>query len=441
MRTILVLGLLLSTAAHAENLLAEYSIDRSGITYVNHNEVTVKVYVDDYTVERIAVDEADVPFVMRGASREVMFNAGGSAISVYLSGSGDRNALGAIAPTELKNDKAMAVSFGMDDNRYTWHYEGCRIFRDWGWKATLYLTHAGSYLDDNLWFAEEPNHVVRAADAQEAVLLGWAIGNHSWSHTKDVCTVADINRLEDYVMPAICEVKPEYRMMSVAAPLTNTCFDAVVEAIRPTWPEYGSYFDEAQGREPYDVSFAPQSQELTTAPIRIAVSAFDYSFPVHVNRDFKYEQDGYIRPIIAMDELWKSHQATGRRYWYNIGMHGFRPDNDHTVMLAIFNHLRDTYDSPGLDTVWVVAAEEIYAYLMIRELADYSFVGVTRATDLISESGRDAYPAQLRFRAPRGGALATVYDARGAVAGTYPLPDGSLGRSGTVFAGKFFVAR
>jgi peptidoglycan/xylan/chitin deacetylase (PgdA/CDA1 family) len=337
-----------------------YEIDRSRLPLLPYRALTLRVYVGE--VEEVAVLAAGETAHWYGAdSGWVTVTTEADEVALVLEGAALDEGRGAVEKAALKDGKAWAWSHSMDDNGNL--HAAIDVMRQYGWRGTLYVVSD--------WIAPEDTggYLLNETDLGVTLQEGWALGNHTRDHQ---CDPAKIDRQTvidgEARLRAIVESsnRPDYRLMSFAAPCMEWTYDPLLrEMMAEGLTE--ALFNEADKR---DDGYQNQYRIVVAAEGEVEEDwrtvRFDPALPVGRNFDFESGEEGKGPEMVKrdLDEI-AALAKTGVHVWYNTASHG----NGEERLLAVGNHIYTNYGPGGTDEVWVAPAEEIYSYLLVRELA------------------------------------------------------------------------
>jgi hypothetical protein len=337
-----------------------YEIDRSRLPALSYWALTLRVYVGE--VDAVAVAAAgETAHWYDADSGWVTVTTEADEVALVLTGTTETEGLGQVEKAALKDGKAWAWSHSMDDNGNL--HAAIDMMRQYGWRGTLYL------ISD--WIAPDDTggYLLNEDDLRLTLEEGWALGNHTRDHQ---CDPAKIDRRTvtdgEARLRAIVDSsdRPDYRLISFASPCMEWSYDPLLrEMMAEGLTE--ALFNEADKR---DDGYQNQYRIVVDAEGDVEEDwrtvRFDPALPVGRNFDFESGEEGKGPEMVKrdLDEI-AALAKTGVHFWYNTASHG----NGEERLLEVGNHIYTNYGPGGTDEVWVAPAEEIYSYLLVRELA------------------------------------------------------------------------
>lgn len=357
--------------ARAQNDTIAYQLDRSGLPLVNTTDLTLRIFVGDsqtILVEDMAGNQ--IPFTHNSNLQTVELTTDLDGFKLMVGGYSETTGIGTFEKVGLKEGKAWAYSHSFDDN---YHLEAqIETLTGYNFPATLYLI--AERVSENDLGAWE----IDAGRMVELLEAGWSIGNHTWSHEAN-CTVVETeaervtslieaqNRLEGFIQSSN---RPNYRIISFATPCGGEGRGASYSKIVGDFKENQQLpllFNESNFGFEMDVS----------SP---------YDFTATVSRDGRIDGSGAIAETITETFDGIAGRAANdpeTPLWYNTFSHGSDLFGDNSVPFAeIMAYLDRTYGPNGSDEVWIAPADEIYSYLLVRDL---TVVSISEST-LLSEA-------------------------------------------------------
>jgi peptidoglycan/xylan/chitin deacetylase (PgdA/CDA1 family) len=328
-----------------------YAISRPATPALYHRDLTLKVVVGTATQVTVTVDGTPVPALLDGTGR-VIFTASGSSVEVCPTGANPSVAgYGDVTKAVLKHDKKWAWSHGFDDN-VNFRVHGIPAFQEKGWRATVFLI--GNVVDstrNESWIVDRPAIL-------DLVRAGWGIGNHSWSHDTVAgiggATAArnDIARCRDRLRAIVDEVNPAYRLISFAAPVFDSAYQPVINAIRDGEPALEIQFNESGN------DFMPQVDP--GAFNRKATLGRDPGIEGFGTGSATYDNKPTVDRIHGLAD-------STHHYWYNTLSHGVDSQYPGQGVYRFISYLHANYGPGGADEVWVAPSDEVYSYLVTRD--------------------------------------------------------------------------
>ena len=357
--------------ARAQVDTIEYKLDRSGLPLLNSTDLTLSIFVGDS--RSIAVEDMagnQIPFTLDSDQQTVELTTDLDTFKLIIGGYSDSAGLGTFEKVGLKAGKAWAYSHSFDDN---YHLEAqIESLNRYNFPATLYLIAERVSENDLGDWEIDAKRMVELLDA------GWSIGNHTWSHESN-CTVVETeaervtslidaqNRLEAFIAASN---RPDYRILSFATPCGGEGRGASYSKIVSDFKGNGQLpllFNESNFGFEMDVS----------AP---------YDFTATVSRDGRIDGSGATTASITstFDAIaFRAANDPETPLWYNTFSHGSDLFGDNSAAFEeIMAYLDTTYGPNGSDEVWIAPADEIYSYLLVRDL---TVVSISEST-LLSEA-------------------------------------------------------
>jgi hypothetical protein len=348
-----VVWLPLAVDGNSEGRTLSYHVDRSAAPPLPYDELTLLLPVGRAGVLEVRGDGAPVDYQYDVESGMVQFTTAASDLQIVLAHPADNNT-GAIRIAPLKGNRAWAWSHGFDDNVNL--RPAIDLFRQYGWRATLFLI--AREIDDHRdeqWIADAPY-------LQALLAEGWSIGNHTWDHScvensADSQTVTRAQRrLQEIVARS---PRPDYPVTAFAAPCFSRVYDTILAELHGRG-ETSLLFNES-GND-YYIAVETGAGSYSDGPRHVA--AFT---PRKIGRSPAIEL-GLEEALAELD--WVAQQAAaGRSLWFNTFSHGNRED----TLAELLPYLHATYGPDGSDTLWVAPSDEIYSYLLLREMAIISY--------------------------------------------------------------------
>jgi hypothetical protein len=346
-------------AAPSERRL-RYTIDRSALPPLNYPALTLRIFVG--AVHEVAVAaEGATDHWYDPESGWVTVTTEASEVEVILQGTVETDGFGQAALAPLKGGKAWAWSHSMDDNGNL--RAAIAVLEQFGWRGTLYLVAD--------WITPEGTDSYLLDEGELRTLLekGWALGNHTRDHQCDpeqIDRQTVIDGEERLRAIAASSTRPGYRLSSFAAPCMEWTYDPLLREMMAAG-QTEALFNEADKRDDgyqnyYRIVVAAEGEvEEDWRTVR-----FDPALPVGRNFDFESAEEGKGPQMVKahVDDI-SALARQGAHFWYNTASHGSGEER----LLEVATHIYTNYGPEGTDEVWVAPAEEIYSYLLLRELA------------------------------------------------------------------------
>ena len=310
------------------------------------------------------------------AQDTIMFTTAANDIVIVLTGVSSPSSIGGMSFTKLKNDKKWAFSIGFDDNR-DFLNTAIPAMQSYGWKGTLFLTHAGFYLNDavykNTASTYGGTYYIRETDVKTLVQDGWGIANHTWTHnnvgTRSFSDVIlnDIKRFEDTILPDIRAVMPSYNMINFAAPNFDDTYKTIV---------YDEIRDNGLGNMNYLLCETGWPSVMQVGSVGTGKTYPGYNGTnvgvEHFNFDERIERQFNLSAAISEVDILHHNADKDHVYWMNVGTHQVSTTGD---FYTLINKVYNLYGAAGTDEVWVEPSENIYSYLYVRENTTIDFKG------------------------------------------------------------------
>ena len=372
---ILVIGLVLfanqlAQAQEQTEITLTYTIDRSAVPTINQYDLTLVVQVGPAAnITVTAADDSEIPHRYDESSGEVRFTTASESATLTFQGDRETESLGNFHRAVLRDDKAWAWSHGMDDNVNL--KESIAAFEEYGWQGTLYL------ITDEVDDERQQDWIVDAPDINIYLENGWAIGNHTADHD---CFSDSASALRTTIRTAqarLTEIvqaspRPDYAIISFASPCFFAPYQEVILDMRDSG-ENTLLFNESS--EPALFWVDPGvSEEYTVAAEEgnedsgYTISEFNYDYAI--GRDTRIDNKNPEGIINTMDQM-AIEAETGKHIWYNTITHG---DNE-AGLGQVLAHAYNNYGAGGTDELWVAPAENIYGYILVRDLSVVALVG------------------------------------------------------------------
>ena len=398
-------SLFTSSASAADHIL-NYTVDRSQLPQMNYYSLTYNIYVGEATTVTVKNgSDQTLPSSYDTVTNILTLTTDETTFSITLNDfTGSTDNIGEIKIAPLKDNKLWAWSHGFDDNQQflkaIYHFEQNNI------PATLYLNDyesgAGNIIVDN--GKTNPVDPTTACDANNSttdpntecfIILqskivqlfedGWAIGNHTEDHTcwaidmddnpinkpSDEVLWLDITNLDAKYQSKIISgsTRSNYLINSFAAPCFNE-YNHLIQA--KIAAEETEIIMSEGGERNYDDD---EWDKFRGAPNKLPLQ-LGFDFTAEVIRDNRIEgdmnddtDDGASLTFIQEMFDWLHNNASVDSpvtYWYNSISHG----RNETVFTSAIPYLLNNYGSNSeFDEVWIATAEEIYAYIYMREKA------------------------------------------------------------------------
>ncbi len=350
-----------------------YTINRSNVPDLYHNDLTLIVNVGAATNVAVDVNGVEIPSTYNAGTGLVQFTTSADSVNVSVDNQAFDGSIGAVEKAQLKHNKKWAWSHGFDDN--SGYKPSIEAFEAKGWKATLFMI--ASVIDPT----RQEDWIVDRPDLINYLNEGWAVGSHGYLNLCNDATVEyqqqAFDILDDIV--ALTDV-PDYKILSFAVP----CFDI---------SSYGSVIDTLIAGNTVDIEFYESGGDY----MRLADSAYvvpkggsiqSYSADdvtangVELNsvigRDFRFEGNSFEDRQAVKDlfDWMATHSNENRHFWYNTLAHG----GNETGAIELLNYLDTNYGPNGTDEVWVAPSSEIYSYILVRDNTTVSLVGSNPTT-------------------------------------------------------------
>lgn len=375
---LVIFNLLIHGFANAQDYQYRYVLDKSQVPMVlNVKEITCLVHVGSHTSVQVYGNGFLVTHEYYNAAQDtIMFTTAANDIVIVLTGVSSPSSIGGMSFTKLKNDKKWAFSIGFDDNR-DFLNTAIPAMQSYGWKGTLFLTHAGFYLNDavykNTASTYGGTYYIRETDVKTLVQDGWGIANHTWTHnnvgTRSFSDVIlnDIKRLEDTILPDIRAVMPSYNMINFAAPNFDDTYKTIV---------YDEIRDNGLGNMNYLLCETGWPSVMQVGSVGTGKTYPGYNGTnvgvEHFNFDERIGRQFNLSAAISEVDILHHNADKDHVYWMNVGTHQVSTTGD---FYTLINKVYNLYGAAGTDEVWVEPSENIYSYLYVRENTTIDFKG------------------------------------------------------------------
>ncbi|MEM7128717.1 MAG: hypothetical protein AAF702_20450 [Chloroflexota bacterium] len=339
------------------------SLDRSSIPALNYHDITLQLPVGNVTNITLIEDGTDTLSYLYDAGAGILtFTTDGTSVQLSLDGPDATSFSGLATIASLKDDKAFAWSHGMDDNVFL--MDSIAIFDSYNYRATVYMIASDiSDTRDQEWILDKIN-------LHQLLGNGWAVGNHTYDHG---CYGVDYeneildgyNRINEIIPDS---PKPGYVINSFAAP----CFDANYHPYILQHRNQGTtltIFNESGNDALLIVD--PNTLDFTSN----GRTAKSFNFEMAIGRGNPIELDDPAEAISIIDWM-AAHASPTQHFWYNTFSHSGKESALNSVMA----HIDNAYGAGGDQSIWVAPAEEIYAYLRIRESIQITISGTSGNT-------------------------------------------------------------
>ena len=356
-----------------------YTINRSNVPNLFHNELTLLVDVGSATNVLVTAGGSSIPSTYNSTTEKVQFTTSASSFVVTVENNAFDNSIGGVEKAALKHNRDWAWSHGFDDN--TLLKPAINDFMSKGWPATLFMiTSQISPTRQEDWIVDQP-------DLINYLNSGWAVGNHGYLNNCDDATEAyqlqAIGILEDIV--ALSNV-PDYKILSFAIPCFNTSTygpvaDSLIagSAVDMEFYESGnSYLRLADPAHTFD-----NGDTLSTYTAN-GITAVGVELNGELGRDFRFEGSTTADKEAVKDLFdWMAAQSnSSRHFWYNTLAHG---DNE-VAIAELLTYLYSNYGPGGTNEVWVAPSTEIYSYILVRDNATISLESSAEFTSTPTQS-------------------------------------------------------
>jgi hypothetical protein len=394
----LLTGLMVQGVAVAADFKVVCTIDRSKITVpVPYQEITLRLPIGNATSADVLVDGKTIASRIDPVAKRLVFTTKGSSIEIHVFGASAQSQIGSFSTAVLKDDKKWAWSMGFDDNNEFLRYS-TEIFNQYGWAGTLLLigmnivTDSVDYNGKEIWSPVTDPHMRRLHK------LGWAMGNHSWSHS-GAGSMDELVKCSDRIKLALAPTDPTYKPATFAGPMLSHDYDNIIKATRmdPNGP--GIMFSEAGGSEsgnmridvngPAEATAWGRSNNITTFDASELWIPRNVHTPCFFNPAYKnsvYDTEHPLEYII--DSIVKySNSDDQHHYWLNSFDHGADgvrtdndPANDSVGVLGLVPYLYKHYGPGGDNTIWVAPSENIFSYVITQRHATLTGVAISPYT-------------------------------------------------------------
>ena len=334
------------------------SLDRAGLPPLNYADVTLQMSVGDVSTISLLEDGTEtLPYQYDAGTGLLTFTTDGASVQMTLNGPDAASFGGQVNITPLKDDKQVAWSHGMDDNVYL--EESVDVFDSYGYRGTVYVI--GQHISDT----RDQDWILDKIDFHELLGKGWAMGNHTYDHgcygvDYEADILAGYNRLVQLLPDS---PKPNYQINSFAAP----CFDSNYHPYILQHRDAGTtetIFNESGNDTLLVVD--PNSVDFTSN----GRTAKAFNFDMAIGRDHAIELNNPNEAIAIVDWM-ATYASSTQHFWYNTYSHGGKEGTIGTVMA----YVHANYGAAGDQSIWVAPAEEIYAYLLMRDTIAISVSG------------------------------------------------------------------
>ncbi|MEM7126668.1 MAG: putative Ig domain-containing protein [Chloroflexota bacterium] len=341
------------------DLILEYTLDRSAVPPLYYNGLTLNVITGPADRIVVAEDGRVIPHIFDAASGITSFTTSGSEIKVYLNGQGTPFNFGVISVAPLKENKKFAWSIGFDDN--TGFLPAIDVLNSYGYRGTVFAIT--DIIDDT----REQDWIIDAPGMKNILAQGWSLAPHGRTTSCDDYNVTDTSLAFDRIEEIVGQsAVPDYLVTAFAAP----CFIAYYHPIILQLRDGGTYdvqFNESGDRglmrvEPGVTDLMNTNTTRIAYPLNLQLTPSDNFNQVDrddpIGRDLSIELD--LTGAKATLDWMAANATNGRHFWYNTFQHG----SDGVALTDFLNHLQSNYE----DDVLVAPSDEIYSYLLVRDL-------------------------------------------------------------------------
>lgn len=335
------------TSYHSNEVGFEYNIIYKGFPIsLNHYKLTVVVDIGNVNTFHITGSNL-ISYRYERERGELIVNTAGSSFQVKTIGS--EVGSGEARVSDIYNNYSWAFSFGLDDNQN--QQEGINyLINNSDIRGTTYLIAEHVRENDNRdWIIDKP-YIDKLLNNR------WSIGNHTWSHNCDSETISEEDVILGYNWLSEL-VGPDYKMTSFAAPCFKSGYDPIIESLISDGNN-NTLFNESGGD-----FFIDLDEEETT--VRYIITDTITQRVVPWENQFKFGRDPMIFDEKGAERIRLINQISSptHPYWYNTLTHSFYAEEAQYLINLIL---------PYKSRVWVAPAEEIYSYLILRDLATIS---------------------------------------------------------------------
>lgn len=316
-----------------------YQVDQSRIPpWVTSRETTLIVTVGPALDVVATGDGQPVPCHYDGERALITTDA--TDIRVYVTEPlWDIEAIGAVSPAPLRDDKRWALSLTLDDGYVSQATTAKTLLDRYGYAATIAVV--GS------WIGKTSTHGTFASDKQlrAVVEAGWHLANHTNRHLtaaeigSEVAIVQDVMLANRWIMDAV----PGYTPRMFTSPFVDTAFTPIIINHRD---ELEFQLIQTYGWEGRQVE-----------PGR---------FNGHDDLPYTLGRTQLLYEGAQFDEMhgrWT--KAPDTRWWLSLHTHDVAPACD--CVETSLDVLYRTYGAGGTDEVWVAPAPQVYEYLIVRD--------------------------------------------------------------------------
>ncbi|MEM7802305.1 MAG: hypothetical protein AAF633_24140, partial [Chloroflexota bacterium] len=339
-----------SVANGNEEVQYNISLDRTNIPDLNYDDISLEVNVGDVSIVNVIEDQTNLLAYQYDAQTGIIkFTTSGDLVTLTLTGPNAALINGQINIQPLKNDARFAWSHGMDDNVFL--DNSIAVFDSYNYRGTIYTI--ANVIDDT----RDEDWIVDKIDLHALLANGWSLGNHTYAHgCYGVNYEQEILDGYDRLLEIVADSPtPGYLINSFAAP----CFDSNYHPFILQHRDNGTtatVFNES-GNDSL-LAVEPNATAYTSA----GKTATAFDFDLAIGRAHAIELGNTSEATGMLD--WMAANSTGtHRFWYNTYSHGGKENAISTVM----GYADTNYGSSGSNSIWIAPAEEIYAYLLIRE--------------------------------------------------------------------------
>lgn len=357
----------------------EYEIDRSAVPNLPLNDITLNVAVGEANAIS-AVDEngEDLLTLYNEKTGVVSITTAGDLIKLsFFTETAGNPLIGSYVPATLKNDFQWAWSHGIDDNE---NLEGSiRQLQERDWTGTLFLI--GELIEE----ATTNPDFITATRAQELLAEGWSIGNHSYDYLDCEArpgtyeqNILDGQQVLDELV-ATSET-PEHIILSFAAPCFLNGFHPAMLSLRDSGT-VSLRINESGDNSPVLLDSGSFDQQIEGRQI----ATFDFDSPL--GRKGTIDQGTLQDTIRDVDWVARNSNET-QHLWYNSLSHGEREDNEgvESRLGGLVEYIYRNYGPIGTNEVWVAPSDHIISYIIIRDLAKFDVVSVSRNSELLDKT-------------------------------------------------------
>lgn len=323
------------------------SLDRSAVPKLNYADITLVADVGRVSeISLLEAGEHELAYTYDKRNGKLVFSTRGNRVLMSLSGPDADDFKGKLTIAPLKDGKKFAWSHSVSGP--IWQEDFIDVFNAYSYRGTLYKMAESA---NNMW---NEDWILEGKDIYELLEKGWALGlqTHQLScdgSIDDTNLSAAYQELTDKIAAS---PRPNYRVHSFATPCVGGEHRALRQLLHA--PEI-AILNESGDEGLLLVNTGAANFERKGREAR----AYDLGQALGRNPAIEL---GHVDEANAIIDWMAEHASPTRHFWYNTFSRRGR-QNDIAKVMAHVNINYDTHDNAS---IWVAPAEEVYAYLVVR---------------------------------------------------------------------------